>query len=119
MCRPALTLAIPVTMGRLRAVKLATAPGVPRAAGPTAVSQAHHRAARVSSAVPSTTASGTVQGRAAAALISRATDSPSTIRTKSWNRSVRCAGLTATRLDGSSMVSAPAASQARAAPQKA
>ena len=93
--------------------------GVPSASRSAVASQAHHRAAGVSSAAASTTASGTLQGRMAAALISRATDSPSTIRTRSWNRSARCQGLTGTGRDGGSISSAPAASMSRAAPHNA
>src|SRR5208283_4876096 len=52
--------------------------------------QDHHSDAKVMTAAASTTASGTLQGRSEAALIRRATDSPSTIRTKIWNRSARC-----------------------------
>ena len=73
----------------------------------------------MSSAAVSTTASGTLQGRVAAALIKRATDSPSTIKTKIWNRSARCQGLTGTRRDGFSIASAPTASVSSAAPQMA
>ena len=54
-----------------------------------------------------------------AALISRATDSPSTISTNSWNRSARWAELTGSRRAGFTMAMAPAASQASAAAQTA
>src|SRR5271165_2181640 len=107
MCRPALAAAMLPTMGRLAAVNRAIAFGLPSASRSAVVSQAHHRAA-----------SGTLQGRIAAALISRATDSPRTIRTRSWNRSARCQGLTGTGRDGGSISSAPAASVSRAAPHK-
>ena len=103
MCRPALAAAMLPTMGRLAAVNRAIAFGVFSASRSAVVSQAHHRAASVSSAAASTTASGTLQGRMAAALISRATDSPRTIRTRSWNRSARCQGLTGTGRDGGSI----------------
>ena len=119
MCRPALAAAMPATTGRLSAVKRAIAAGLSSACRSAAVSQAHHRAASVISAAASTTASGRLQGRMAAALMSRATDSPSTIRTKIWNRSARCAGFSGTRRRGASMARAPTASASSAAPQNA
>ena len=119
MCSPALAAAMPATIGRLTAVKRAMAAGLSRARRSAAVSHAHHRAASVISAAASTTASGRLQDRKAAALISRATDSPSTIKTKSWNRSARCEGLSGTRRRGVSMARAPAASVSNAAPQNA
>ena len=90
MCRPALPAAIPATIGRLSAVNrghraraVECFRGRPRSARPAIALQV--------SAVPrSAPLRGTLQGRCAAALISRATDSPSTISTKIWNRSARC-----------------------------
>ncbi len=117
MCRPALAAAMPTTIGRLTAVNRAIAWGLSRASRSAALSQAHHTAASVISAAASTTASGRLQGRMAAALIRRATDSPSTIRTKIWNRSARCEGFTGTRRDGASIASAPTASVSSAAAQ--
>jgi hypothetical protein len=73
----------------------------------------------VISAAVRTTASGRLQDRDAAALMSRAIDSPSTIKTKSWNRSARCALFSGTRRRGVSMARAPAASVSNAAPQNA
>src|SRR6516164_9448061 len=69
-CKPALAAAIPATSGRLTAVNRAMAAGLLRAQRSAAVSQAHHRAASVISAAVSTMASGRLQGRAAAALMS-------------------------------------------------
>jgi len=118
-CRPALAAAMPATIGRLAAVNPAMAGALSRASRSADLIQDHHSDARVMTAAASTTASGTLQGRSEAALIRRATDSPSTIRTKIWNRSARCQVFSGTRRDGVIIARAPMASVSRAAAQKA
>ena len=83
MCRPALAAAMPATIGRFAAANRAIAWAGRVPAGPRDLIQAHHIVASVTTAAVSTTASGTLHGRRVAALIRRATDSPSTIRTNS------------------------------------
>jgi hypothetical protein len=119
MCRPALAAATLATIGRFAAVKPAIAAGPSSAFRSMAVSHARHKAASVTTAAAKTTASCVLHGRWAAALIRRATDSPSTIRTKIWNLSARCSGFSGTRRLGDSIPRAPTASVSRAAPQKA
>ena len=93
MCRPALAAAMPATIGRFAAANQAIARGLSSAPWSADLIQAHHSVASVTTAAASTTASGTLHGRTVAALIRRATDSPSTIRTNSWKRSARWEGL--------------------------
>ena len=83
MCRPALAAAMPATIGRFTAANRAIAGGRSSARWSADLIQAHHIVASVTTAAVSTAASGTLHGRRVAALIRRATDSPSTIKTNS------------------------------------
>src|SRR5215469_2140489 len=83
MCRPALAAAMPATIGRFTAANQAIDCGRSSAAWSADLTQAHHSVASVTVAAVSTAASATLHGRKVAALIKRATDSPSTIKTNS------------------------------------
>jgi len=82
-CRPALAAAMPATVGRFAAANQAIIRGLSSAWWSADLIQAHHSDASITTAAVSTTANGMLHGRAVAALIRRATDSPSTIRTNS------------------------------------